>query len=93
MPPCGTTLPEGGKWKTWYAQGAYKFGGAKWEGVLRYGDYSSPHPEQSQKQFAVGLNYLLQPNAIVKISYQFNDGLAGEPTDADLLAVQIAYGF
>ena len=39
--------PEGGKWETWYAQGAYKYGEAKWEGVLRYTDYATPHPDFS----------------------------------------------
>jgi hypothetical protein len=86
-------VPEGGKWDTWYAQAAYKFGRAKWEGVVRYGDFNSPHPEQSQEQFAIGLNYLMAPQAIVKVGYEFNDGLAGEATDADRLILQVAYGF
>ena len=88
-----SVIPEGGKWKSWYAQGAYKFGRARWEAVLRYGDFSSPHSDQTQEQVAIGLNHLIAPHAILKIGYEFNDGLAGEPTDADRLLLQIAYGF
>jgi len=86
-------VPEGGTWETWYAQGAYKFGRGKWEAVARYGDYSSPHPDQDQEQVAIGLNYLIAPHAIVKLGYEFNDGLSGELTDADRLLLQLAYGF
>jgi len=89
----GSIVPEGGKWDTWYAQGSYKFGSAKWEGVVRYGDFNSPHPEQSQKQLAIGVNYLLAPQAMVKVGFEVNDGLSGEPTDANRLLVQVAYGF
>lgn len=53
--------PEGGTWETWYAQGAYKFAQAKWEGVIRYTDYTSPHASQSQEQLSYGINYLLAP--------------------------------
>ena len=86
-------VTEGGTWKTWYAQGTYRFGDARWEAVARYGDYSSPHPEQSQEQFAIGINHLIAPHAILKLGYEFNDGLSGELTDADRLLFQIAYGF
>jgi len=89
----GSVAPIGGKWQTWYLQGAYKFAGAKWEGVLRYADYNSPHADQSQEQWALGLNYLLTPNAIIKLGYEFNDGLAGERTDNDRWLAQIAYGY
>ena len=85
--------PEGGKWETWYMQGAYKFAQAKWEGVLRYSDYTSPHPDHSQKQWALGLNYLVAPNAVIKLGYEFNDGLSGEETDSDRWMIQVAYGF
>ena len=88
-----SVAPEGGKWKTWYAQGAYKFAQAKWEGVLRYTDYTSPHPDKSQEQLALGLNYLLTPNAVIKLGYEFNKGLAGETTDNDRWLIQIAYGY
>lgn len=85
--------PAGGTWDTWYAQGAYKFGQAQWEAVLRYTDYNTPHADKSQEQWALGLNYLVTPNAILKLGYEFNDGLAGELTDDDILHFQIAYGY
>lgn len=89
----GSIVPEGGKWETWYLQGAYQFAEAKWEGVLRYTDFDSPHPDQTQEQWSVGLNYLLTPNAILKLGYEFNDGLAGEETDEDRWLLQVAYGY
>jgi len=85
--------PEGGTWETWYVQGAYKFGQAKWEGVVRYTDYTSPHPDRSQEQWAVGVNYLLTPSALVKVGFESNDGLVGEATDDDRWLVQIAFGY
>lgn len=85
--------PEGGKWETWYVQGAYKFGQAKWEGVLRYTDFKSPHADDSQEQLAFGLNYLLAPSAMLKFAYESNSGLAGEATNDDRWLVQLAYGY
>lgn len=89
----GSVVPEGGKWETWYAQGAYRFAQAQWEGVLRYTDYTSPRADQSQEQWAVGLNYLLAPNAVIKIAYEFNDGVTDEETDNDRWLIQVAYGY
>ncbi len=86
--------PEGGKWETWYAQGAYKFGKqGKWEGVVRYTDFTSPHSDDSQEQWAFGINYLLAPSAMIKFGYESNTGEAGETTDDDRWIAQIAYGY
>ncbi len=85
--------PEGGKWEAWYAQAAYQFAQARWEGVLRYTDFDSPHASQQQEQIALGLNYLIAPSALVKLAYEFNDGLSGTPNDADRWLVQLAYGY
>ena len=86
--------PEGGKWETWYAQGAYKFGQqGKWEGVVRYTDFTSPHADDSQEQWAFGINYLLSPSAMIKFGYESNKGEAGEITDDDRWVAQIAYGY
>lgn len=86
--------PEGGKWETWYLQSAYKFGQqAKWEGVVRYTDFTTPHADESQEQWALGLNYLIAPSALVKLGYESNSGLSGEVTDNDRWLVQIAYGY
>jgi len=88
-----SVVPEGAKWETWYLQGSYKFAQAKWEGVVRYGDFDAPHAVQSQKQWSMGLNYLMAPHAIVKLAYELNDGLMGEETDNDRWLMQLAYGF
>jgi hypothetical protein len=84
---------EGGKWETWYAQGSYKFAQTKWEGVLRYTDFTTPEADEAQQQWAFGLNYLVTPNAIVQLGYEHNNGLDGEITDDDLWLFQIAYGY
>ena len=88
-----SVAPEGAKWETWYVQGAYKFLDAKWEGVLRYTDFKSPHADDSQEQLAFGVNYLMTPSAMIKFAFESNDGLAGEATDDDRFLVQIAYGY
>lgn len=88
-----SVAPEGGEWETWYAQGAYKFGQAKWEGVVRFTDFDSPHADDDQEQWAIGINYLLTPSAMIKFAYESNKGEAGEPTDDDRWIAQIAYGY
>jgi len=85
--------PEGGKWATWYAQGAYKFADSKWEGTLRFTDYNTPHPDLSQEQWALGLTYLITPSALIKAAYESNSGLSGEITDDDRWLLQVAYGY
>lgn len=89
-----SVAPEGGKWESWYLQSAYKIGAsANWEGVLRYTDFNSPHADESQEQWALGVNYLVTPNALIKVGYELNDGLGGEVTDADRWLIQVAYGY
>jgi hypothetical protein len=88
-----SVAPTGGTWKSYYVQGSYRFGATKWEGVVRYGDYQTPHADQNQEQWALGVNYLFAPSVIAKIDYELNEGLAGTVTDADRLLLQIAYGF
>ena len=88
-----SVAPEGDEWEAWYAQGAYRFGQDKWEGVVRYTDFNSPHPDDSQEQWAFGVNYLLTQSAMVKFGYEANSGETGEVTDDDRLLVQIAYGY
>ncbi|NNE33830.1 MAG: porin, partial [Rhodothermales bacterium] len=88
-----SVAPESAEWETWYVQGAYKFGQARWEAVLRYTDFDSPHSDESQEQWAVGLNYLVTPSAMIKLGYESNDGLPGEQTDSDRWLLQVAYGY
>ncbi len=85
--------PEGGVWDALYAQVAYKFGQHSWEVVLRYTDFNSPHATQEQEQWALGLNYLVAPNAIVKLGYEINDNDAGGANDEDRWLAQLAYGY
>jgi len=89
----GSVAPAGGRWKAYYAQAAYRFSPTKWEGVLRYGNFKTPHADQDQKQWAAGVNYWFAPNFVGKVAYEFNKGLADTPTDADRLLFQAAYGF
>lgn len=84
---------EGGKWKTWYVQASHKLLPTKFEGVVRYTDFDTPHASKDQKQWAVGLNYLFANNVMAKASYEFNDGLSGAPADDNRFLLQLAYGF
>ena len=88
-----SAAPQGGTWKTWYAQAAYRFPKRGWEPVLRYGDFNSPHADQSQRQWGLGLNYWFAPSAVGKIGYEFNSGETGTTNDDDRLMLQFAYGF
>jgi hypothetical protein len=81
------------EWEAWYTQLSYKFLPTKFEAVTRYGDFNSNHADQRQEQWALGLNYLFAPNAIAKLSYEFNDGLVGTAKDQDQLLMQLTYGF
>lgn len=88
-----SAAPDSQEWEAFYTQLSYKFLPTKFEAVARYGDYSSNHADQAQEQWALGLNYLFAANAMAKLSYEFNDGLAGTTTDQDQLLMQLTYGF
>lgn len=77
-------------WRAWYMQAGYRFGSGKWEAVARYGDSSTPHSESTVKQRALGINYLIRSNAMLKLTYESNDSI-NEETDADRLILQLAY--
>ncbi len=85
--------PMGGTWRSWYAQAAYRFPSTKWEAVVRYTDYNSPHAGQEQEQVAAGVNYWFASNAVAKMTYESNRGLSGTTTDKDRILVQLSYGF
>jgi hypothetical protein len=89
----GITASPGATWKSWYTQAAYLVPGTKWEPVLRYTDFDSPHSSQDQKQWAVGLNYLFSGSVIGKITYEFNDGEEASEADINRFMLQLAYGF
>lgn len=88
-----SAAPEEQEWDALYTQLSYKFLPTKFEAIVRYGDYNSNHADQEQEQWAFGLNYLFAPNAMAKLSYELNDGLAGTSTDQDQLLIQLTYGF
>lgn len=88
-----SAAPGSAEWKTWYVQGAYRFLSSKWEAVVRYGDFNSPHSDDAQEQWGVGVNFWFAPNAVVKLGYEFNDGLSSESTNDDRFLLQLAYGF
>lgn len=89
----GISASTGGEWIAWYTQGAYRFTSNKFEPVVRYTDFDSPHASKDQKQWAVGLNYLFTNNVIGKLAYEINDGQTGATTDDDRVLFQLAYGF
>ncbi|HEC13322.1 MAG TPA: hypothetical protein ENI80_08780 [Acidiferrobacteraceae bacterium] len=89
----GATASDGGEWKTWYAQASYLFPTTKFEGVIRYANFDTPHASQDQKQWALGLNYLFASNIIGKIAFESNEGQTGSSTDDDRWFIQMAYGF
>lgn len=94
-----SVAPDSQEWEAWYLQGSYKFSQIPYkylrnlEAVVRYSDYDSNHADQRQEQWTLGLNYLIAPQAIAKMGYEFNDGLEGEPTDENRLLIQLSYGF
>ena len=89
----GSVAEEGQEWEAWYIQPSYKFLPTKFEAVARYSDYDSTHADQDNEQWALGLNYLIAPNAILKFAYEMNDGLAGTTNDENRLFLQFTYGF
>ena len=89
----GLTASEGGEWTSWYSQAAWRFPFTKFESVLRYTDFDSPHASHDQQQWALGLNYLITNSFIAKIAYEFNDGIEGSVANSDRLMLQLAYGF
>jgi len=89
----GSAASKGATWETWYTQASYLVPGSKFEGVLRYTDYDSPHKSKDQQQWTLGLNYLFASNVIGKIAYESNDGMNRKPSDDDRWLLQMAYGF
>lgn len=85
-------VPDKATWRAWYVQGAYRFGGDKWEAVVRHGDSVSPHPEATLEQTTIGLNYLIRPYSQLKLNWEFNDS-PSEESNSDRLLLQITYGF
>lgn len=75
------------RWEAWYSQASYFFADQKVEAVARYGNFQ-PNGGSKAKQWALGLNYVLKSNSVLKAAYEFNDS-----DDEDRLLLQYAYGF
>lgn len=88
-----SAAPESATWETWYAQAAYRFLPTKWEAVIRYGEFDSPHAEDDQEQLGIGVNYWFAPNAVAKLGYEINDGASGTSADDNRTLLQMSYGF
>ncbi len=89
----GQSESAGSEWTAWYTQVAYRFTSNKFEPVVRYTDFDSPHANKDQKQWSIGLNYLFTNSVIGKVAYEINDGQTGATTDDDRVLLQLAYGF
>ena len=85
-------FPAAARWSAWYAQAGYRFF-ANWEGVMRYGSYSTPDPNNKQRQVDLGVDYWFSPTIVAKLDYEFNSGRAGTAANANILCAQFAYGF
>lgn len=83
---------DGVELQAWYLQGAYKLP-YNFEAVVRYSNFDSPHPDDAQSQWALGLNYLFANNLMAKFGYEINDGRNGEATTEDRYLAQLAFGF
>lgn len=83
----------GGTWQAWYLQGAYRPSGSSWEVVARVGQYTTPGTADDLQQAALGVNYLISNNAMVKLSYEYNENPNAGMTAADRMLLQLAYGF
>lgn len=88
-----SVAPDGGAWNATYLQAAYRIPGTGWEPVLRWGRFTSPHEDQKQRQLGFGLNFWAWPNAVVKLGYELNRGLADTDNDRNRVLLQFAYGF
>lgn len=81
-----------------YVQAAYKLAAvdipivSQTELVCRYGAIRSDEDGADRDQFTVGGNYYFTNTFLFKIAYDFNDGDIKE-NDADVLNLQLAYGF
>lgn len=88
-----SVTPEKLKWSSGYLQVAYRWLPSNWETALRYTNFNSPHPDDDQKQSAISFNYYLYANAVIKMMYAANDGLAGTSSDDNQILAQLSYGF
>lgn len=88
-----STAVEASEWATWYMQLSRQFFNGDYEGVIRYGNFDSPHDIADIEQISVGVNRLFSNNFIGKIAFENNDNPnTGFEADNRLL-LQLSYGF
>jgi hypothetical protein len=86
-------VPQGQKWRAWYAEAAYWFPGTKFEPVVRYSKFTAPAASQEQQQWAIGLDYWIAPSIVGQASFERNKGQAGSDTNDNLFLIQLAFGY
>jgi hypothetical protein len=89
----GSIVPQGQKWKAWYAQVAYWIPTTKWEPVVRYSKFTAPVASQEQRQWAFGLDYWFAPSIAAQASFELNKGQSGSDTNQNLFLIQLVFGF
>jgi hypothetical protein len=87
-----SAFPTEHTWTAWYVQASHLFAPTGWEPVVRYGRFDLPDGS-SEKQTAVGVDYVFSPNVLAKAAYQFNQGDAGTQAADDEFLLQLGYGF
>ncbi len=82
---------ENAVWQAYYLQGSYGFKQKPWEMVIRYTNFKSANKFNSQIQRALGINYKLHKNTVIKLAYSFNSSHSSA-TAGNTTLVQLAYG-
>jgi len=89
----GSSKTDDGRRETVYVQASYRIAGTPWEPVIRYTDFEAPGIAVDQEQWVLGINYLVQENAQIKLAYESNKGKADNDADQDRALLQVTYGF
>ena len=89
----GSIVPQGEKWKAWYLQTAYWIPNTNFEPVIRYGRYLAAVSNQSQRQWAFGLDYWFSASLVIQAEYELNKAPKGSGNNTNLFLAQLAFGF
>ena len=88
----GITASEKRTLTAGYLQASYQVDELKIEPVIRYGEFKSEaETTTTNRQTAVGVNYLFASNMIGKVAYEFNR--PKESAANENFSLQLAYGF
>jgi len=86
-------VPQGQKWKAWYAQVGYWIPNTKFEPVVRYSKFTAPVANQEQRQWAFGLDYWFAPSIAAQASFELNKGQSASNANQNLFLIQLVFGF